>query len=151
RLDGMELLRRIRAEQPEVAIVVLTAHGSVATAVEAMKLGAIDYLEKTLESPAALRMVVARLLSQARLRAHVAALTKAVGTVWPVAGMIGACPAMQRVFEHIGRFAEAEATVLIQGESGTGKELVARAIHDRSRRCGGPLVTVNCAAHTKGP
>jgi two-component system response regulator FlrC len=142
-MDGMTLLRRLRIEQPDVEVIVLTAHGTVETAVEAMKLGAHDYLQKPLSGPAELRLVVGRALERRRLLAvedhacrqqeHEPVLT------------YGA-PSMVPVVEALRRVARTQATVLLQGESGTGKEVAARAIHRFSPRAEGPFVAVNCGA-----
>ncbi len=141
RLDGMELLRRMRSEQPEVEIVVLTAHGKVAGAVEAIKLGAFDYLEKPLESPAALRRVIGRAIERRSLRDHAERSREEL----PRRLSWGA-PAMAAVETALRKVAATNATVLLLGESGTGKEVAAREIHRQSARARGPFVAVNCAA-----
>jgi two-component system response regulator FlrC len=140
-LDGMELVRRVRASAPEMEVVVLTAHGTIETAVEAMKLGASDYLGKPIGSPAALRIVIARVLehrsltlSRERERS-----TQTVRLSW-------GDPAMTPVLENVAKVARTTASVILLGESGTGKSLAARAIHDASPRASGPFVGVNCAA-----
>ncbi len=140
-IDGMELVRRMRREQPELEVVVLTAHGSVAGAVEAMKLGAFDYLEKPIPSPTALRLVVDRALERRGLHAieqHVAETSAP-----PRLGY--GSRVMQEVESALRKVAPTEATVLLLGESGTGKEVAARFIHGHSRRAKGPFVAVNCA------
>lgn len=140
-IDGMELVRRTRREQPEMEVVVLTAHGSVAGAVEAMKLGAFDYLEKPIPSPAALRLVVDRALERRGLHAieeHVAETTAP-----PRLGY--GSRVMQDVEVALRKVAQTDATVLLLGESGTGKEVAARFIHAHSKRSRGPFVAVNCA------
>jgi len=141
RLDGMELLRRMRSEQPEVEIVVLTAHGKVAGAVEAIKLGAFDYLEKPLESPAALRRVIGRAIERRSLRdqAERSREDRPIRLSW-------GAPAMAAVETALRKVAATNATVLLLGESGTGKEVAAREIHRQSARAAGPFVAVNCAA-----
>ena len=137
RLDGMELLRRARREQPNVAVIVLTAHGSIAGAVEAVKLGAVDYLEKPLESPAVLRQIVARAAPGAA-GAQAAPESGAVRLTW-------GAPAMANVEALLRKVAPTPANVLLLGESGTGKEVAARWIHAHSRRAAGPFVAVSCA------
>ncbi|MCB9681750.1 MAG: sigma-54-dependent Fis family transcriptional regulator [Alphaproteobacteria bacterium] len=142
RLDGLGLLRRIRAEQPEVEVVVLTAHGTVDTAVEAMKLGAFDFLQKPLGSPAALRLVVERAVERRKL------LDRNVAGADDEPVLTWGAPAMEPVVRALHRVAPTEATVLLTGESGTGKEVAARALHRWSRRADGPFIAVNCAALT---
>ena len=139
---GMAIVRRVRAEQPETEVIVLTAFGSVDTAVEAMKLGAFDYLQKPIASPAELRLVVARAVERHQLLTarDRAGLEPAVPTLtW-------GDPTMASVVEAMRKVAPTAATVLLVGESGTGKEVCARAIHQASTRARGPFVAVNCAA-----
>jgi two-component system response regulator FlrC len=141
KLDGMELLRRMRGEQPELGIIVLTAHGKVAGAVEAMKLGAFDYLEKPLESPAALRKIVERAIERRGLRDRVERSREE-----PAPRLSWGAPAMIAVETALRKVAATSATVLLLGESGTGKEVAAREIHRQSARAAGPFVAINCAA-----
>ena len=144
-LDGMALLQKIRGEQPDVEVVMLTAYGSIENAVAAMKAGAFDYLTKPLASPAELRLVVARALERRallNLRAGTAAQASGFTLTW-------GAPAMAPVVEALRRVAATQATVLLLGESGTGKEVAARAIHAWSPRASGPFVAVNCAALTE--
>jgi two-component system response regulator AtoC len=141
RLDGMGLLQRLRQEQPEVEVIVLTAHGTVDTALQAMKLGAFDYLQKPLSSPAELRLLVARAAERYRLRG-LAEATRREGNPRLSYG----APAMAGVESALRKVAPTEATVLLLGESGTGKEVAARAVHAWSRRADGPLLAINCAA-----
>lgn len=142
RMDGMELIRRMRREQPEMEVVVLTAHGSVAGAVEAMKLGAFDYLEKPIPSPAALRLVVERALERRGLHAmeeHVAETSAPPRLGYGSRVMVEVESALRKV-------AQTDATVLLLGESGTGKEVAARFVHAQSKRAKGPFVAINCAS-----
>ncbi len=141
RMDGMELLRWTRSHQSELEVLVLTAHGSVGGAVEAMKLGAFDYLEKPIESPDALRLLVERAAERHALRA----LQERASDVPEIPLGYGA-PAMEPVESALRKVAATAATVLLEGESGTGKEVAARALHRWSSRAAGPFVAVNCAA-----
>ncbi len=156
RMDGMELLRRARHEHPGVAVIVLTAHGSIAGAVEAVKLGAFDYLEKPLESPAALRQLVAHALAgraagEASPGTGGATRADDRGAPEPAPNDRGAlrlswgAPAMASVEALLRKVAPTPASVLLLGESGTGKEVAARWIHAHSRRAAGPFVAVSCA------
>jgi len=143
RLDGMALLRQMRAEQPDLEVIVLTAHGSVDSAVEAMRLGAFDYLEKPIGSPGELRLLAARALER---RALLAARDRAVRDAPALPPLGYGDPAMVPVVEALRRVARTNATVLLTGESGTGKEVAARTLHAWSDRARGPFVAVNCAA-----
>jgi len=153
-MDGMELLRVVGERWPEVVVIVVTAYGSVETAVEAMKLGAYDFLTKPYEDTefrAKLHKAAQRRDLEARLErmdARVASfeseLHRGMGEI------IGTGPAMDEVFEAIRKVGPTDSTVLLLGESGTGKELVARAIHDESRRSDEAFVPVHCAAYAEG-
>ncbi len=145
KLDGMSLLRKLRAEQPEVEVIVLTAHGTVANAVEAMKLGAFEYLQKPLSGPDELRLLVARAVERRGLRDLRDGAERAPGE--PV--LTYGDPAMAPVVEAIEKVARTAATVLLLGESGTGKEVAARAVHAQSPRRDRPFMAVNCAALTE--
>jgi two-component system nitrogen regulation response regulator GlnG len=144
-LDGLEALSRLRTESPETAVIVMTAHGSVRTAVEAMQRGAYDYLAKPFDNDEAL-LLVERALSARALAREVVELRTGIHEVWEFGALVGKSPRMQEVYKTIGRIAGTDVTVLLQGESGTGKEVVARAIHHYSRRAGKPFVAVSCAA-----
>lgn len=128
-----------------VPVLVMTSYASVKSAVESMKQGAADYIAKPFDHEEMV-LVVDRLLKQTRLARQNAALKLDVQRDYPVSGMVGSCPAMQGVLDRISKVAPTDTTVLILGESGTGKELVARAIHENSVRCDGPLIAVNCAS-----
>jgi len=145
RVDGMTLLRRARAEHPEMEVIVLTAHGTVEGAVEAMKLGAYDYLQKPLESPTELRLLVERALERRGLR-DLAERARPASDGADGEQLSFADPAMAPVVGALEKVARTDATVLLVGESGTGKEVAARAVHRWSRRAGGPFVAINCAA-----
>jgi len=142
RLDGISLLKKARELQPDLEVIVLTAHGSVATAVEAMRLGAFDYLQKPVESPDEMLLVAERALERRRLLA----LRERVQDEDADEPLTYGDPAMAPVVEALRKVAPTDATVLLLGESGTGKEVAARAVHRWSRRAGGPFVAVNGAA-----
>jgi DNA-binding NtrC family response regulator len=142
---GLDLLASLADEVDPPPVVVLTATKTVATAVEAMKHGAVDYITKPFEVEA-LRIKVRQLLERRDLEREVVRLRAEVGEQERLGGLVGASPLMRELFQTIRRVATSRATVLIQGESGTGKELVARAIHDLGDRADQPFVAVNCAA-----
>lgn len=143
--DGMEFLRELREVDTEVPVIVLTAYGTVATAVEAMKLGAVDYLQKPFDIDA-LELVIRRALDHSRVRLEHRFLREQVKTVQRFGEMIGSAPTMLPIFELIQQVAPTRSTVLITGETGTGKELVARAIHELSPRRDKLFVPLNCTA-----
>ena len=142
--SGFELLAEVGGRPAAPAVVVLTGTTNVATAVEAMKRGAADYLTKPFEVEA-LRIKVRQLLGRRELEREVQELRARVESGDRVGGLLGRSEAMQEVFRTIRRVASSRATVLIRGESGTGKELAARAIHELGPRAQGPFVAVNCA------
>lgn len=151
-MSGMAVLEAVRDADPSVPTLIVTAHGNVETAVEAMRLGALDFLQKPFV-PEVLRLKVQRALEvrgerHARLRAEAEAeaLRSDAATPYGFAELVGRSPPMQAVFALVQKVAGADVAVHIHGESGTGKELVARAIHDCSARAGGPFVAVNCGA-----
>jgi two-component system nitrogen regulation response regulator GlnG len=144
-LDGLEVLSRLRAASPDTAVIVMTAHGSVRAAVEAMQRGAYDYLAKPFDNDEAL-LLVARAVEAKALAREVVELRTGIQEVWEFGALVGKSPRMQEVYKTIGRIASTDVTVLLLGESGTGKEVVARAIHHYSRRAGKPFVAVSCAA-----
>jgi two-component system nitrogen regulation response regulator GlnG len=144
-LDGLEVLSRLRAASPDTAVIVMTAHGSVRAAVEAMQRGAYDYLAKPFDNDEAL-LLVARAVQAKALAREVVELRTGIQEVWEFGALVGKSARMQDVYKTIGRIAGTDVTVLLLGESGTGKEVVARAIHHYSRRAGKPFVAVSCAA-----
>jgi two-component system response regulator FlrC len=140
-MDGLELLQKVQAEQPEVEFIVLTAHGNVENAVQAMKLGAFDYIQKPVSGPAELRLLATRALERRRMRDQ-EEISRASANE-PV--LTHGDPVMAPVVEALKKVARTNATVLLLGESGTGKEVAARAIHQMSERAQGPFVAINCA------
>ncbi len=144
-VSGLEALPRLRAAAPDMAVIVMTAHGSVRAAVEAMQQGAYDYLAKPFDNDEVL-LLVARALGAKTLAREVVLLRSGIHEVWEFGALVGKSPPMQEVYKTIGRIAGSDVTVLLQGESGTGKEVVARAVHHYSRRAGKPYVAVSCAA-----
>ena len=149
RLDGLSLLQRALAANPRQRIVMMTGHATVDTAVQALKLGATDYLTKPFDDIFAVcEGVVAHAIEQS-IRARtglVPPLSRSAVRAGLFEGMIGRAPAMARLFEMITEVGPSDATVLVQGETGTGKELVAAAVHRRSRRVDAPFIPLNCAA-----
>ncbi|MDB4959642.1 MAG: acetoacetate metabolism regulatory protein AtoC [Myxococcales bacterium] len=144
-MDGIELVKKIRAGEDAAAVVVMTAFGAVQTAVDAMRAGASDYLTKPLNFDELL-VVLDKVLETEQLRRETRQLRARVRDRVAPNNIIGDAPPMQRVFEIVDQVAPSRATVLITGESGTGKELVANAIHQRSPRASGPFIKLHCAA-----
>ncbi|MCC6546157.1 sigma-54-dependent Fis family transcriptional regulator [Candidatus Sumerlaeota bacterium] len=144
-LDGAALLDAVKARHPEVAVIIMTAHATVKSAVDAMKAGAYDYIMKPFENEE-LRLTVERALDYSRLKKDNAYMRRELGAKYRVDKIIGDSPQILDVLKLIERVAPTRATVLVTGESGTGKELVAKAVHFRSGRSTGPFVRVNCAA-----
>ncbi len=149
-MSGDELLRAVKAVSPETEVVLMTAYGTVETAVAAMKEGAYDFITKPLKRHAVVKSVrqaleKASLVAENRaLKARLAALAPGVG------GLLGDAPAFRAVLETLRQAAPTSATVLLTGESGTGKELAARLVHDLSPRAAGPFVPIHCAAIPEG-
>ena len=143
RVDGMAVLHHVRAEHPGTQVIVLTAFGTVETAVEAMKAGAFDFLQKPLGSPTELRLVVARALERRSLLDFRESVTRQSDELPP---LTWGAKSMVPVVDALAKVARTEATVLLLGESGVGKEVAARALHAQSPRAKGPFVALNCAA-----
>jgi DNA-binding NtrC family response regulator len=143
-MGGMEALRRIRDSGASAEVVVLTGHPDVNTAIEAMKLGAYDYLTKPFKL-AEVEEVLRRAAERRRLRSENAALRRMVTQREPPPLLVGKAQTMLAVLETVERIARSDANVLIQGESGTGKGLVAQAIHKQSQRASGPFLVINCS------
>jgi DNA-binding NtrC family response regulator len=144
-MDGITLQKRIREIDRDAAIIILTAYASVETAVEALKLGAFDYITKPVD-PDDLSHVVRNALRQKELTEENVRLKEKVSELAGPTPIIGESPAMRRVLDLLHTVAETDSTVVIRGESGTGKELVARAIHAQSKRRFFPIVAVNCGS-----
>ena len=144
-VNGLETLRRIRQEDAKLPVIMMTAYGTTQTAIEAMKLGAYDYLLKPFDVPK-LKHLVADALKAARDMKQVVSYQPMLESEDYELGIVGRSESMQNVFKLIGQLAASDATALVTGESGTGKELVARAIYHHSRRSGQPFLAINCAA-----
>ncbi|HEX5064245.1 MAG TPA: sigma-54 dependent transcriptional regulator, partial [Kofleriaceae bacterium] len=144
-MTGLEVCQRIVADRPDIPVILLTAFGSFETAVGAIRAGAYDFVTKPVEIEA-LAIAIRRAGEHRQLRGEVKRLREAVESTRGRGDLIGASPAMRQVYDLIDQVSTTDATILITGESGTGKEVVARAVHDRSRRKDGPFVAINCAA-----
>jgi len=147
-MSGLELLKHARSQYPQTVVILLTAFGTVDTAVEAMKAGAYDYLTKPVH-PDEMSMVVRRALDHVRLVEQVRTLRLSLNKKYGFENILGRAPALLEVLDMAERAAHSNSTVLIRGETGTGKELLARAIHFNSSRSDNPLVTINCGAIPK--
>ena len=148
RMSGLELLKKIRQYDPYIQVVMLTAYGTIEGAVEAMKLGALDYLKKPVDLDE-LKILVERAQESSRLRQEVQYYREKETRDFELEGLIGRCPAMQQTFEQIKYLASLEEeapTVLLTGETGTGKSLVARALHMQSRRARQPFIEIDCTS-----
>jgi DNA-binding NtrC family response regulator len=144
-VDGLALLREAQRRDPAPRVILMTAYGTLETAIQAIRAGAYDYLTKPFKLPEA-TLAVTRALDDRRLRAENRRLREEITQRFAFDNILGRSKAMQAVFEQIRAISGSDASVLLVGESGTGKELVARAIHHNSRRKDGPFVAVNCAA-----
>jgi DNA-binding NtrC family response regulator len=144
-MHGLDLCERVVASRPDVPVLVITAFGSLETAVGAIRAGAYDFLTKPVELDA-LVVALERAVQHRRLRDEVKRLRQVVDDASGFGELIGTSPAMTRVYDLLSRVADSEASVLVSGESGTGKELVARALHRHSRRSNGPFIAVDCAS-----
>jgi DNA-binding NtrC family response regulator len=160
-MNGLELCQRATEAHPELPVIVLTAFGSMETAVQAIRAGAYDFITKPFDIDV-VSIAIERAVKHGVLTRQVQQLQRAVDESRRFDELLGASAAMKEVYDLLERVAESESTVLVSGESGTGKELVARALHRRSKRAAGPFVAINCAAmpeqlleselfgHTKG-
>jgi DNA-binding NtrC family response regulator len=150
KLDGMGVLRKVVADHPELPVIMITAHGSVDSAVEAVKLGAFDYIEKPFEQTQ-IRQVVQKAVKTRELNARAprAVLAPPSSDGAGRFGLVGRSAVLEQIFAVIEKVADTPSTVLITGESGTGKELIARALHNNSSRRDKPFIKINCAAIPK--
>jgi two-component system NtrC family response regulator len=144
-LSGLDLIRHVKEERPETLVIVVTAYGSIETAVEAMRLGALDYVTKPVNL-GALRLQVGRAFEHHRLIEENRRLRDRLAAGGASTEIVGRSAAMTELLARLGQVADADITVMIEGESGTGKELVARALHDASHRRAGPFVAANIGA-----
>jgi two-component system response regulator HydG len=144
-MTGLDLCERVLGTRPDMPVVVITGQGSLETAIGAIRVGAYDFITKPVD-PKLLFLSVSRAIQHRRLSDEVKRLRQAVDGENEEARIVGQSAAMRRVYELISRVGESDASVLIHGETGTGKELIARGIHNRSRRKSGPFVAINCAA-----
>jgi len=147
-IDGIEVLKKIKQQNPQIDVVVMTSYGTVTNAVEAMKLGASDYITKPFKRDE-LVVVIEKILQMQRLEGEVDRLRSELGEKYTFGNIIGESAKIKKVFEIISNVSNTEANILIQGETGTGKELAARAIHYNSARKNYPFVKVDCAALTE--
>jgi DNA-binding NtrC family response regulator len=144
-IDGFQLARHVREKYPDTDVILITAFGNIKQAVEAMKLGASDYITKPFQ-PEAIRLVSEKLIERRHLLEEVRELRQRVQEEHSLENILSKSPKMLKVFELIRSLAETDSGVMITGETGTGKELVARAIHNLSRRKGKQFVAINCGA-----
>jgi DNA-binding NtrC family response regulator len=147
-LSGIEFLKKVRAEYPETIVVMITAYGTVETAVEAMKAGAYDYITKPVH-PDELKLCVERALEHVHLLEEVRTLRVSLNQKYGFENILGQSNSLLSVLDQAARVAKTKSTVLIRGETGTGKELLARALHFNSPRSEKPFVTINCGAIPK--
>lgn len=148
RMDGITVLKNLRESNADTAVVVMTAHGAIQDAVEAMKLGAHDYLLKPFDLEE-MSLIIEKLVQVQTLAMENLILKDRVATISRFENLVGQSPPMLQLFETIVDVAQSDATVLLTGETGTGKELVARSIHAQSPRCYGPFIAINCGAFTE--
>ena len=148
-MNGLELCQRLHESRPELPVIIMTALGNQDAAVAALRAGAYDFLPKPVEIEA-LTDAVRRAVAYRRERAELERLPAALLAPSEVPALVGHCAGIRRLRRQIGEVASADAAVLVRGESGTGKEVVARALHERSHRAGGPFVALNCAAIPEG-
>lgn len=146
-MNGLEVLERVKLGYPDTIVVIITAYGSIDTAVKAMKMGAADYLLKPFK-PDQLTLVLEKIAHQRRVLSEFEYLKGRLNEIVRFENIIGQSSEMQKIFELIPQVAASDSSVLILGETGTGKELVAKAVHAKSPRSGGPFIAINCGAMT---
>ena len=144
-MDGLELLEKVKQQYPEAIVIIITAYGSIDTAVKAMKMGASDYLLKPFQ-PDQLSLVLEKVANQKRLVSEVQYMKGRLEEITRFDNIIGQSRPMQEVFDLIPQVAQSDSSVLLVGETGTGKELVAKAIHAKSKRSSRPFIAINCGA-----
>ena len=145
KMDGLELLENIKRLNSNVLVIMITAHGSIETAVKAMKLGAYDYITKPFDRDERQIMIEKGLNLQALMSENIR-LRQELTDRFRLDNVIGTSSKMKGIFDMVGRVAKSDSSILLHGESGTGKELIARAIHFNSSRAKNPFITVNCSA-----
>jgi len=145
KVDGLELLEEIKRLKSNALVIMITAHGSIETAVKAMKLGAYDYITKPFNRDE-LQIIIEKAQNLQSLMSENIRLRQELADRFSLGNIIGASSKMKRIYDMVARVAKSDSTVLLQGESGTGKELIARAIHFNSSRAKKPFITVNCSA-----
>lgn len=143
--DGLDLTEELLRIHPGLPVIILTAHGSIPNAVEAMQRGAFGYLTKPFDDKD-LKASIEKALAQQRMSREIQRLKSLVKELYGLENVVARSPAMQRLFQQIAQVADSDATILLFGETGTGKEVMARVIHTNSRRSKGPFVALNCAA-----
>src|SRR5438067_9151254 len=150
KLDGLALARALREESPETPLIIITGKGSIDAAVEAVREGVFDFVEKPLD-PARLKVILQRALEKRHIEHEMQVLRRRLGQVDSAGvGIVGASPAMRKVMDLVEKVAPSKASVVITGQSGTGKEMVARAIHQLSPRKDKPFIAINCSAIPAG-
>src|SRR6058998_2742163 len=143
--DGLSVLEELKLIHPDLPVLLLTAHGTIPNAVEAMQRGAFGYLTKPFDDKD-LKAKIEEGLSPQRMRGEIQRLKSLVNELYGMENIVARSPAMQRILQQVVQVADSDATILLFGETGTGKEVLARVIHSNSRRSKGPFVALNCAA-----